>query len=85
MNVYLEKIDPVSNCYRFYEIRTEHDLFAERALVLHWGRIGRSGRRRIVGSGKLADVESLATRILRLKRRHGYAEPPEFAEPEFDL
>ncbi len=44
MSVYLEKIDPEKNSFRFYEIRIEPDLFADRAPVVQWGRIGRPGR-----------------------------------------
>ncbi|SNX70264.1 predicted DNA-binding WGR domain protein [Cereibacter ovatus] len=74
MDIRLEKIDPDSNCYRFYVIRTEPDLFADRSLVVQWGRIGRGGRTVIRGSGPRDRVEDLGQRLLKLRLRHGYHE-----------
>ncbi|GEM_PF-3334646 len=73
MEIHLEKIDAARNCYRFYEISLEPDLFAQTALVVRWGRIGGRGRIRIAGSGTMREAQDLATRILRLRLRHGYA------------
>ena len=73
MEIHLEKIDPASNCYRYYDISLESDLFAETALVVRWGRIGRAGRMRIAGSGNRREAQKMATRILRRRLKHGYA------------
>lgn len=73
MDIHLEKIDARRNCYRFYEISLEPDLFAQVALVVRWGRIGGRGRMRIAGSGSMLEAQDLATRLLRLRLRHGYA------------
>lgn len=75
MHIYLEKVDPETNCFRYFEIRVEPDLFAPAALVTHWGRIGGRGRTRIRGSGPRAECETMGQKILKLRRRHGYAEP----------
>ncbi len=72
MEIHLEKIDAQANCYRFYEIGIERDLFAEAALVVRWGRIGGRGRSRIAGSGSTAQAHDMATRILQLRLKHGY-------------
>ncbi len=72
MDVYLEKVDPEHNCFRFYSIRIEPDLFADQALVVHWGRIGKRGRTRVRGSGSASDCRDYGTRILNLRLRHGY-------------
>lgn len=73
MEIHLEKIDARRNCYRFYEITVEPDLFAQAALVVRWGRIGGRGRSRIAGSGSVHEAQDLATRLLKLRLRHGYA------------
>lgn len=74
MDVWLEKVDPSRNCFRFYAIRTAPDLFAEAALVIEWGRIGRLGRICIRGSGTRARVEAEGMRIRDRKLRRGYRE-----------
>ncbi|MCE6959268.1 WGR domain-containing protein [Cereibacter sphaeroides] len=72
MDIYLEKIEPDRNCFRFYAIRIEPDFFAEASLVVQWGRIGRAGRIWVRGSGTLRDVEDMGRKILKLRLRHGY-------------
>ena len=72
MDIYLEKIEPDTNCFRFYTIRTEPDFFEDRALVVQWGRIGGRGRTMIRGSGNRRECEDLALRIVQLRLRHGY-------------
>jgi predicted DNA-binding WGR domain protein len=74
MDVWLEKVDPTRNCFRFYAIRTAPDLFAEAALVIEWGRIGRMGRICIRRSGPRACVEAEDARIRDRKLRRGYRE-----------
>jgi len=74
MNIYLRKINPDTNCFRFYCIRIDRDLFAERSLSVHWGRIGTAGRQQVRGSGSAEEVERIAGKILKLRLRHGYAE-----------
>lgn len=72
MDIHLECVDPAANRFRAYHVAIEADLFAECALVVSWGRIGRPGRRRVVGSGDAATVRAMAQRLLRLRKRHGY-------------
>lgn len=72
MNIWLEKVDPENNCFRFYAIRVEPDLFEDRCLVVEWGRIGCRGRSRVRGSGPVLSCEDLGKKILKLRLRHGY-------------
>lgn len=86
MDIHLECVNPAANRFRSYHVAIEADLFAECALVVSWGRIGRPGRTRVVGSGDIASVRAMAERLLRLRERHGYVmvqqEPnPRAADP----
>ena len=72
MDIHLECVDPAANRFRAYHVAIEADLFAECALVVSWGRIGRPGRTRVVASGDAAIVRLVAERLLRLRARHGY-------------
>lgn len=73
MAIHLEKINPEDNCFRFYNLSIEGDLFEPHALVAHWGRIGTRGRQAIRASGSRSEVEDAARKILRLRERHGYS------------
>lgn len=72
MDIHLECVDPAVNRYQAYHVAIEADLFAERALVVSWGRMGRQGRTREVGSGDAMAVRAMAERLLRRRERHGY-------------
>ena len=72
MDIHLECVDPAANRFRAYHVAIEADLFAECALVVSWGRIGRPGRSRVVGSGDAATVGAMAERLLRRRKQHGY-------------
>ena len=76
MEIRLEKIDPASNCFRFYVIRSEPDLFAGAALVVQWGRIGRTGRTAIRGSGPPDQMALMTQRLVRLRLHRGYVQVP---------
>jgi len=72
LDIYLEKVDPESDCFRYYSIRTTSDLFEDGAVMVQWGRIGRRGRVAIRGSGSVARCEELGRKILSLRLKHGY-------------
>jgi len=72
----LARIDPATNCHRFYEISIEPNLFGDHSLVIHWGRLGRRGRTRIAASGDLDLVATKAERVERQKIRKGYSPRP---------
>lgn len=68
----LERCDPSCNMARFYVLSIEPSLFGDTTLTREWGRIGRSGQRRVELHGSPAEaVEALET-WLRRKRRRGY-------------
>lgn len=79
MAIHLEKIDPDTNCYRFYVLSIEDDLFEPHSLMVHWGRIGTRGRYAIRASGSMKDMEAVTDRILKLRSRHGYKASSSFA------
>jgi predicted DNA-binding WGR domain protein len=39
----LRRVDPASNCFRFYLLDIERDLFGQTVLARRWGRIGTYG------------------------------------------
>ena len=71
--VLLSRINPEANCFRFYEIAIEPNLFGDHALVIHWGRIGKRGNTRIASTGDLELIEAKASRLERQKVRRGYS------------
>lgn len=73
---FLARIDPEANCFRFYQVGIEPNLFGDHSLVIHWGRLGRRGRTRIAASGPLEHVAAIADRIERQKVKKGYEHSP---------
>lgn len=70
--VELVHIDPLRNCWRFYRLALQPDLFGGAALIRHWGRIGTPGVRRLdLYADPGAALNALAE-LVRVKRRHGY-------------
>jgi len=78
--VLLSRINPEANCFRFYEIAIEPNLFGDHALVIHWGRIGKRGNTRIASTGELDLIETKARRLERQKVRRGYTLVAQSAE-----
>ncbi len=70
--IHLEKIRPEDNCYRYYAISIEENLFGDHSLVVRWGRIGRLGRERIAASGERCQISLAAAKLTQEKRRRGY-------------
>lgn len=77
MEVHLESVDPEADRLRSYRLAIEPDLFADCALRVAWGRIGRPGRQRVAASGDRDSVRAEVRRLLARRRRHGYAVVPE--------
>lgn len=71
-DITLKRVEPSSNCFRFYRLAVEPNLFGDYSLVIHWGRLGRFGRFRIASSGPLEQVEALATKARARKIARGY-------------
>lgn len=72
MQVFLERVDRASNCYRFFSISVEPNLFDDVSLVVRWGRIGTRGNLRIRASGAESGISDMAADIVRAKVARGY-------------
>lgn len=72
MHHHLEKVEPDSNCFRFYVIAIEKDLLSECSLMIHWGRIGTRGRYRIETGGTRNEVMRKAGSLMKSKLKKGY-------------
>jgi predicted DNA-binding WGR domain protein len=70
--IHLQKVEPEENCFRYYEISLEDNLFGDRSLVVRWGRIGRLGRERIAASGKEETLAVMASKLTQTKLKRGY-------------
>ncbi|WP_201842393.1 WGR domain-containing protein [Microvirga zambiensis] len=68
----LDRCDPSCNMARYYVLAIEPSLFGDATLIREWGRLGRSGQRRV----ELYENQSCAMEALELwlerKRRRGY-------------
>jgi len=72
MQVILERVERKKNCYRFFNISLEPNLFRDVSLVVKWGRIGSLGRLAIRASGSEEEMSARAAALLRAKIRRGY-------------
>ena len=69
---YLEHREPDLNCFRFYRMEVERDLFGAWTLMRSWGRIGTQGRDRIDSFDSCAAAEQARDRLAATKTRRGY-------------
>jgi predicted DNA-binding WGR domain protein len=68
----LHRCDPSCNMARYYVLSIEPSLFGDAALIREWGRLGRSGQRRIeLYENQSCAMEALETWLQR-KQRRGY-------------
>lgn len=68
-----ERIDPAKNCYRWYRVWIQPDLFGVWAVWTAWGRIGSLRyRQRLYPTAGPVDAEHLAHGIIQRKVRRGY-------------
>ncbi len=70
--LYLYRIQPDRNCYRFYELSLQPGLFQEWSLRRSWGRMGTTGRDKTVWFASREQAEQLYERKRREKLRRGY-------------
>ena len=68
----LVRVDPATNCWRFYSLSLQPDLFGGIALVRQWGRIGTAGRQVCALYDDAGQAWDALARQLRVKRRRGY-------------
>ena len=68
----LHRCDPSCNMARYYVLSIEPGLFGDAALIREWGRLGRSGQRRVeLYVNRSCAMETLETWLQR-KQRRGY-------------
>lgn len=68
-----QRIHPSTNCYRWYRVWVQRDLFGVWAVWTAWGRMGSVRyRQRLYPVATLDDAEALARHIIHRKIRRGY-------------
>lgn len=72
MAVYLKKINPGKNQYRFYSLYVVPTLFGEWSLVRTWGRIGSGGAIRSDWFNTEKEALRALDDIEQQKRKKGY-------------
>ena len=68
----LRRVDPTRNMARYYRVAIEPTLFGWSSVVRDWGRIGRSGRRRLDLYDDVDQAVMAADDLLMRKLRRGY-------------
>lgn len=72
MHIHLERVERASNCFRFFGVSLEPNLFQDTSLVIRWGRIGTRGTIRIRASGSEDLMTMAAASLVKRKLRRGY-------------
>lgn len=73
--IYIERKDAGRNMARYYTMQIYATLFGQACLVRKWGRIGRSGQKRIEHFEREEDAVNLFLELTRQKRARGYRSP----------
>lgn len=72
MITHLEHREPDQNCFRFYRMDIQRDLFGAWTLTRTWGRIGTRGRDRIDSFDNADAARRAQDRVGAAKARRGY-------------
>ena len=68
-----ERINPTWNCFRWYQVWVQQDLFGDWAVWTAWGRIGAAAaRQRLRPATNRSDAQFQAQAIVRRKTKRGY-------------
>lgn len=71
--IYLTKIDPEANQYRYYSLRVDPDLFGRWSLFRQWGRLdSQGGALRMDSFENEAAAMTCLRRITQQKVKRGY-------------
>ncbi|OUI80720.1 molybdate metabolism regulator [Gluconobacter sp. DsW_056] len=70
----LQRIDPATNCWRFYRLTLQDDLFGGTVLVRSWGRLGTTGQERRERFGDPVAAQAELVCWVQVKQRRGYRE-----------
>lgn len=68
----LARIDAAANCWRFYRLSLQADLFGGTALIRHWGRIGTGGQMRVALYRDRGAAQGALEALLGQKVKRGY-------------
>jgi predicted DNA-binding WGR domain protein len=68
----LRRVDPASNCFRFYRLDIERDLFGQTVLARRWGRLGSYGRSRFDDYPDEEAARAALAAMVLAKQRRGY-------------
>ncbi|WP_336947662.1 MULTISPECIES: WGR domain-containing protein [unclassified Asaia] len=68
----LARIDATANCWRFYRLSLQEDLFGGTALIRHWGRIGTGGQMRVALYRDRGAAQCALDDLLGQKVKRGY-------------
>lgn len=72
LSVYMQRICPQKNEWRYYAMVIQPDLFGGAALMRRWGRIGAAGRIRLdLYANEGAAANALAA-LVRHREKRGY-------------
>ena len=70
--MYLTRIDPEANLYRFYRMEIVRGLFGDWGLVRNWGRIGSPGQERTDWFACEDDAKTARFALHMKKAKRGY-------------
>jgi predicted DNA-binding WGR domain protein len=70
--MYLTRIEPAANRFRYYRMEIVRCLFGEWGLVREWGRVGRSGQSRTDWFDSEADAKDARFALQMAKSKRGY-------------
>lgn len=68
----LALVPEAANCWRFYRLCLQDDLFGGTALLRQWGRIGTAGQSRLDLHADLGQAQAALATLLRQKIKRGY-------------
>lgn len=74
--VYLTRIEPAANRFRFYKLFLAPSLFGDWVLVREWGRIGAAGTIKMEHFTDPGAALLTMQKLIRAKKRHGYQSLP---------
>ena len=71
-SVTLFRVAPAANMHRQYTVSVGHDLFKTPLVTCRWGRIGKSGQKRVHVCRTLEQAKLLAQKLVVKRQRRGY-------------
>ena len=72
--VFLRRIEPATNKWRFYHLTIESGLFGDWCLVRRWGRIGTGGQLKLDWFASAGEAHDALAVLAQSKRKRGYCD-----------